>query len=138
MAAPKTKGINRSKFCRDHINKVGLKNASAITVKEAWLKAGHDEKDCPSSTLFYQQTKKIRAAHKARGKKAANSRAAKSSTKVPAATMKAVKAPAALITHIESELEKLTVSAEALKLPKLAEACRNARRQAGAEILAAE
>mgnify|MGYP003969094639 FL=1 len=134
VAKSKT-SINKSKFCRDFIKKVGIKTASVSGMREAWKAEGHSEKECPSSALYYQQTQKIRGKRSAAGAKAAKTRAANS--KKTAVASKSSKTQPNLL-KIEQQLEELTQAACDLKSPKLANALRQARRQAGAEILSCQ
>tara|TARA_Y100000034_G_scaffold6762_2_gene7472 strand:- start:2278 stop:2703 length:426 start_codon:yes stop_codon:yes gene_type:complete len=137
--------VNRSEFCRDHINKVGLSEASVESMEKAWKKAGHPVKDTPSSSLFYQQTKKIRDRNKARGVAAAQTRAAKklaadakNQPKVETPKAPTVTATGPDLIAIERQLEELMQQASTLKSGKLRNALLHARRQAGADILAAQ
>jgi hypothetical protein len=130
--AKKTSAINKSKFCRDFIKKVGIKTATVGGMREAWKAEGYAEKDCPSGALYYQQTTKLRGKRSAAGAKAAKTRKVNSKK-----TTVASKSQPNLL-KIEQQLEELTQAACDLKSPKLANALRQARRQAGAEILSCQ
>lgn len=130
----KKNAINKSEFCRNFIKKVGIKTATVVGMREAWKAEGHAEKDCPSSALYYQQTQKIRGKRSAAGAKAAKTRKANSKKKTTVASAKSQPN----LLKIEQQLEELTQAACDLKSPKLANALRQARRQAGAEILSCQ
>ena len=101
-------------------------------MREAWKAEGYVEKDCPSGALYYQQTTKLRGKRSAAGAKAAKTRKVNSKK-----TTVASKSQPNLL-KIEQQLEELTQAACDLKSPKLANALRQARRQAGAEILSCQ
>lgn len=132
--AKKTSAINKSKFCRDFIKKVGIKTATVGGMREAWKAEGYAEKDCPSGALYYQQTTKLRGKRSAAGAKAAKTRKANSKKTTKTAVFDRVASNVSLLS-IERQLEELTQDACKLKNHKLANALRQARRQAGADIL---